>query len=208
MPSLAELTAKFRAVWPLLNERTRRLMAASEAKVLGHGGVTLVRRASGLSRKAIRKGIREIEAGIALPPGRMDHPDRDAQFRYINRAVKRYLAQHLPVISMDTKKKELLANYVNAGQQWRPVYQRRHVQGHDFPTPQVPRVYPFGIYDIGRNHGFVNLGTNHGRICGGLHPRVVAAGRPAALSAGAAHPDHGRRRGKQWLALAAVKLEL
>jgi hypothetical protein len=245
VPSLTELTTKFRAVWPLLNERTRRLMAASEAKALGHGGVTLVRRACGLSRKAIGKGIREIDAGIALAPGRIrrpgagrkpitvsdprlvdaletlidpdtrgdpesplrwtckstrmiatalrrqhhaishskvaqllraldyslqsnrkteegqDHPDRDAQFRYINRAVKRYLAQRLPVISVDTKKKELIGNYVNVGQQWRPAYQPRHVQGHDFPTPQVPRVYPFGIYDIGRNHGFVNLGTDH-----------------------------------------------
>jgi hypothetical protein len=245
VPSLAELTAKFRAVWPLLNERTRRLMAASEAKALGHGGMTLVRRACGLSRKAIRKGVREIDAGIALAPGRIrrpgagrkpitvsdpqlvealetlidpdtrgdpesplrwtckstrmiaaalrrqhhgishskvaqllhdldyslqsnrkteegqDHPDRDAQFRYINRTVKRYLAQRLPVISADTKKKELIGNYSNAGQQWRPAHEPQHVQGHDFPTPQVPRVYPYGIYDIGRNQGFVNLGTDH-----------------------------------------------
>jgi hypothetical protein len=62
--SLAELTAKFRSVWPFLNERTRRLMAASEAKAVGHGGVTLLHRACGLSRKAILKGIRELEAGI------------------------------------------------------------------------------------------------------------------------------------------------
>ena len=90
-----------------------------------------------------------------------DHPDRDAQFRYINRAVKRGLAASAPVISVDTKKKELIGNYVNAGQQWRPTKQPRAVQGHDFPTPDVPRAYPYGIYDIGRNTGFVNLGTDH-----------------------------------------------
>jgi hypothetical protein len=90
-----------------------------------------------------------------------DHPDRDAQFRYINTAVKRRLAAGEPVISVDTKKKELIGNYVNAGQQWRPAKQPRAVQGHDFPTPAVPRAYPYGIYDIGRNTGFVNLGTDH-----------------------------------------------
>jgi len=90
-----------------------------------------------------------------------DHPDRDAQFRYINTAVKRRLTSGEPVISVATKKKELIGNYVNAGQQWRPAKQPRAVQGHDFPTPVVPRAYPYGIYDIGRNTGFVNLGTDH-----------------------------------------------
>ena len=65
MGSLAELTEKFYSVWPLLDERTRRIMAASEAIALGYGGVSLVRRACGLSRKAISKGIREIEEGSA-----------------------------------------------------------------------------------------------------------------------------------------------
>ena len=65
MGSLAELRAKFQSVWPLLDERTRRIMAAGEARALGYGGVSLVRRACGLSRKAIRKGIREIEEGGA-----------------------------------------------------------------------------------------------------------------------------------------------
>jgi len=227
-----------------LDERTRRLMAASEAKALGHGGVSLVRRACGLSRKAIRKGIQELEAGVTLG-GRIrrpgagrkpitqsdpllvdrleglideqtrgdpesplrwtckstraiadaltrrkhpvshtkvsqilhhlgyslqgnrkteegeDHPDRDAQFRHINTAVKPYLKQGWPVISVDTKKKELLGNYYNGGQQWLPARQPRQVRGHDFPQPDVPRAYPYGIYDIGRNTGFVNVGTDH-----------------------------------------------
>src|SRR3972149_4244818 len=90
-----------------------------------------------------------------------DHPDRDAQFRHINASVKRALAAGLPVLSVDTKKKELVGNYANAGQQWRPAKQALRVQGHDFPSPDVPRAYPYGIYDVGRNEGFVNVGTDH-----------------------------------------------
>ena len=245
MGSLAELTAKFQSVWPLLDERTRRLMAASEAMALGYGGVSLVHRACGLSRLAIANGIRDIEEGTALLAGRIrrpgagrkaitvsdprlvdtleamidhqtrgdpesplrwickstrtianelgrrhhpvshakvaqllhgldyslqsnrmteegrDHPDRDAQFRHINTAVKRCLTQGCPVISVDTKKKELLGNFANAGQQWRPAKQPRKVRTHDFPTPDMPRAYPYGIYDVGRNTGFVNVGTDH-----------------------------------------------
>ena len=74
MVSLAELKTKFRSVWPLLDERTRRLVAASEARALGHGGVSLVRRACGLSRRVIAKGIREIETGAAVAPGRIRRP--------------------------------------------------------------------------------------------------------------------------------------
>jgi Rhodopirellula transposase DDE domain len=220
-------------------------MAATEAMSLGYGGVSLVSRACGLSRKAIRKGIVEL-AGRSKPllgrvrragggrksitqsdPGLVqtlealideqtrgdpesalrwickstrsiagelgeqdhpvshmkvaqilhdlnyslqgnrkteegaDHPDRDAQFRHINATVKKCLGQGIPVISVDTKKKELLGNYHNAGQQWLSAKQPIEVQGHDFPSPAVPRAYPYGIYDIGRNAGFVNVGTDH-----------------------------------------------
>ena len=69
--------------------------------------------------------------------------------------------QGTPVISVDTKKKELVGNYDNAGQQWLPAKEPRKVQGHDFPSPEVPRAYPYGIYDLGRNAGFVNVGTDH-----------------------------------------------
>ena len=245
MDRLGDLTAKFHKVWPLLDERTRRLMAASEAIAAGYGGVSIVSRASGLSRRAIANGIREIDAGVAWPAGRVrrpgagrkpitvsdptlvdtlealidddtrgdpesplrwtcrstrtlaraltrrhhpvghvkvahllhgldyslqsnrkteegrDHRDRDAQFRHINAAVTRCLADGSPVISVDTKKKELIGNYANTGQQWRPAKRPRKVRGHDFPTPDVPRAYPYGIYDVGRNTGFVNVGTDH-----------------------------------------------
>ncbi len=90
-----------------------------------------------------------------------DHPDRDAQFGHINRRVKRYLASGWPVISVDTKKRELVGNYPNAGRQWRAKKQPRKVLGHDFPSAEVPPDYPYGIYDIGRNTGFVNLGIDH-----------------------------------------------
>ena len=220
-------------------------MAANEAIALGYGGVSLVRRACGLSRKAISKGIHEIEEGFAPLPGRIrrpgagrkpitasdprlvetleemidsqtrgdpesplrwickstrtiagelgrqnhpvshmkvaqilhdldyslqsnrkteegqDHPDRDAQFRHINAAVKRCLTQGIPVISVDTKKKELIGNYDNPGRQWLSAKKPMKVLGHDFPTPDVPRAYPYGIYDIARNRGFVNVGTDH-----------------------------------------------
>lgn len=232
-------------MWPLLDERTRRLLAANEARALGRGGISEVSRACGLSRKAIAKGIKEIETGTAPPPGRIrqpgagrkkitehdpelagalerliepdtrgdpesplrwtckstrtlaaqltrqkhpishmkvaqllhaenyslqsnrktqegaDHPDRDAQFRHINRQVKRSLSRGTPVISVDTKKKELVGNYINGGRQWRPKKQPVQVQGHDFPGPDVPRAYPYGVYDLERNTGFVNVGTDH-----------------------------------------------
>jgi hypothetical protein len=190
MVTLPELVQKFELLWPLLDERTRRIMAASEAMNLGFGGVSAVHRASGLSRRAIAKGILELQEGAMPPAGRVrrsgagrkpitvsdphllealeamidcqtrgdpqsplrwickstraiaqqlgrkkhpvshmkvaqilhdlnyslqsnrkteegaDHPDRDAQFRHINAAVKKCLAQGSPVISVDTKKKE------------------------------------------------------------------------------------------------------
>jgi hypothetical protein len=90
-----------------------------------------------------------------------DHPDRDAQFEYINEQVRQALAGGRPVISVDTKKKELIGNYENEGRQWRKAKSPQKVNGHDFPGPSVPRAYPYGIYDLGRNTGFVNVGTDH-----------------------------------------------
>ncbi|MBU1228314.1 MAG: ISAzo13 family transposase [Actinobacteria bacterium] len=245
MKTGSRLRARLASLWPLLDERTRRLLAANEARALGHGGISEVSRACGLSRKAIAKGIKEIETGTAPPRGRVrqpgagrkritdqdpglggalerliepdtrgdpetplrwtckstrtlaahltrqrhpishmkvaqllhaqsyslqsnrkteegaEHPDRDAQFRYINRQVKRSLSRGTPVISVDTKKKELVGNYLNGGRQWRPKKKPVQVQGHDFPGPDVPRAYPYGVYDLERNTGFVNVGTDH-----------------------------------------------
>jgi hypothetical protein len=245
MNILSELRAKLGSLWPFLDERTRRLCAANEAKILGYGGVSKVHRACGLSRKAIALGLRELREGMVLPAGRIrrfgagrkritatdpdllsclermiepetrgdpesplrwickstrvlaaeltrqhhpvsyvkvgqilhdqgfslqsnrkteegaDHPDRDAQFRYINTQVKRAMAAGTPVISVDTKKKELIRNYENKGQQWLPAKTARRVNGHDFPYPSVPRAYPYGLYDLRHNRGFVVIGTDH-----------------------------------------------
>jgi len=90
-----------------------------------------------------------------------DHPDRDAQFRHINRRVKAAMRSGMPVVSVNTKKKELIGSYHNSGQTWRPAKDPVQVQGHDFSRPDVPRAYPYGMYDLGRNSGFVNVGTDH-----------------------------------------------
>jgi len=90
-----------------------------------------------------------------------DHPDRDAQFRYINTRVRQAIAHGQPVISVDTKKKEVLGNFDNKGQQWRKAKSPRPVNDHDFAAPELPRAYPYGIYDMGQNTGFVNVGTDH-----------------------------------------------
>jgi len=100
------------------------------------------------------QGTRKTEEGL-------QHPDRDAQFGFINEEVYKALAARRPVISVDTKKKELVGNYENAGRKWRPAKVPDRVQVHDFPTPDVPRAYPYGIYDLARNTGFVNIGTDH-----------------------------------------------
>jgi len=71
------------------------------------------------------------------------------------------VARGIPVLSVDTKKKELLGTFDNKGRRWRPAKTPERVQGHDFPAPAIPRAYPYGIYDLGRNTGFVNVGTDH-----------------------------------------------
>lgn len=89
------------------------------------------------------------------------HPDRDAQFQYINSQVKAFLGRHQPVISVDTKKKELVGQFKNAGQEWQPAGKPERVEIHDFASPEFPKVIPYGVYDIGKNMGWVNVGMDH-----------------------------------------------
>ena len=89
------------------------------------------------------------------------HPDRDAQFQYINSRVKGFLRRHQPVISVDTKKKELVGNFKNGGQEWQPKGEPEKVEIHDFASPEFPKVIPYGVYDIGKNMGWINVGTDH-----------------------------------------------
>jgi len=244
MKTVPTFKRKLARLWPYLDERARRVVAATEALQLGYGGISRVSRACGLSRVTITRGLRELDAVpvavgrirrpgagrpklVACDPGLpraleslveplargdpesplrwtckstralaaeladqnhpvshekvaqllrgmayslqgnrkteegAEHPDRDAQFRYINEQVRRALAAGRPVVSVDTKKKELIGNFENKGRQWRKSRSPVSVNGHDFPDPSVPRAYPYGIYDLARNTGFVNVGTDH-----------------------------------------------
>jgi hypothetical protein len=89
------------------------------------------------------------------------HPDRDAQFRYIQRHGKSFLGRGWPVISVDTKKKELLGNHGNSGQEWQPGGEPEEVDVHDFPDPDVPKAVPRGVYDLQHNLGWVTVGCSH-----------------------------------------------
>lgn len=236
---------KYKLLEPSLNERTRRLFAAAEAESFGHGGITLVSRATGLERHVIARGISEINDNIALEKNSVrkagggrkknsdkdktletdletlvesvtrgdpessllwvsrslrhlseelhkrghqishtlvgqllqkkgysmqansknkegtNHPDRNTQFEYINQTAKKYLAVGDPVISVDTKKKELVGDFKNNGQEWRPSGNPEIVQMHDFPNAEVGKANPYGVYDLGKNEGWVNVGVDH-----------------------------------------------
>jgi transposase len=89
------------------------------------------------------------------------HPDRNNQFEYINRKCGDFIQERQPVISVDTKKKELIGNFKNAGAAYRQKKTPVKVMDHDFPIKELGKVAPYGIYDINRNEGFVNLGVSH-----------------------------------------------
>ena len=228
-----------------LDERCRRLWAAAEAKAAGYGGVSMVARATGLSRPLIHRGLSELESGVspglgrvrrkgagplrletrqpglkaaldalAEPTSRGDpesplrwtckgvrrlaaalrkrgfrvgrqkvsellgelgyslqgnrktqeggtHPDRDAQFRQIARKTKAYLNAGDPVISVDTKKKELVGNYKGGGREWRPKRQPTEVKVHDFVDKDLGRAIPYGVFDLAANAGWVSVGCDH-----------------------------------------------
>lgn len=106
------------------------------------------------------------ELGYSLQANRKttegtNHPDRNAQFEHVNTRVKRYLASKDPVISVDTKKKELVGDFKNGGRELRPKGDPEKVRVHDFLDKQLGRATPYGIYDIGRNTGWVNVGVDH-----------------------------------------------
>lgn len=124
----------------------------------------LTARSHPVSHEKVAQFLRQM--GYSLQSNRKteeasDHPDRDEQFQHINEQVRQALSEGRPVISVDTKKKEIVGNYRNEGRQWRKTGTPQKVNGHDFPGPAVPRAYPYGIYDLARNTGFVNVGTDH-----------------------------------------------
>jgi hypothetical protein len=232
-----------------LDERGRRLWAATEASELGHGGMVAVARATGLSERTIRRGYQELQnpssavgplldrrrrrpgggrnalpthdpkllaalealvepttrgdpmsplrwtckstrklakaltrqghpishTGVAQLLAKLDyslqgtrktqeggtHPDRDAQFRYINQQVKAFQQAGQPVISVDAKKKELVGDFAMAGREYQPHGQPERVRVYDFPDPELGKVCPYGVYDMTTNTGWVSVGIDH-----------------------------------------------
>ena len=241
------LQGKYAALGPLLDERTRRLWAAAEARAIGRGGITRVAEATGMSRVTVRAGLRELESGASASarPGRLrspgggrkalaerdpglvgalereldpvtrgdptgplrwtcssaarlsqrlreaghpasertvnrllhdlgyslqanrktregrQHPDRDAQFRRIDRRVRAFQRLGQPVVSVDTKKKELVGPYRNGGREWRPKGQPEEVRVHDFIDRDLGKAIPYGVYDLTANAGWVSVGVDH-----------------------------------------------
>jgi transposase len=243
----SQIAQRYNLVEWALDERLRRLISAAEAKVLGHGGITAVAESTGVSRRAIHTGLKELEsrqleekptgsrirrpgAGrksateidptlqtdlellvdpvtrgdpesplrwtckslrtLADELGKMGHkvshthvgkllvklgyslqgnkktiegtghPDRNAQFIHINEQVTNRLAKGEPVISVDTKKKELIGRFKNNGQTWRPKGEPTEVKIYDF-IEEAGRANPYGVYDIGADEGWVSVGTDH-----------------------------------------------
>ena len=246
MPAAEALSRKFDVLTRVLDERTRRLVAAAEASAIGHGGVTLVAQASGLSRGTVIRGIAELKTApkpargqrirrkgagrkrtvdqdvtlkrdlealvepvtrghpetplrwtctsvrqLAAELQRMghqtshrmvaellhqmdyslqanrktvegsSHPDRDAQFQHISHKIREFQADHQPVISVDTKKKELVGDFKNSGRELRPKGDPEKVRVHDFVIPELGRAAPYGVYDVTQNAGWVSVGVDH-----------------------------------------------
>jgi len=101
-----------------------------------------------------------LQANARALEGRQ-HPDRNAQFEHVHAQVKEFLAQGLPIISVDTKKKELVGNYSNRGQEGHPQGEPQKTLVHDFPDKELGKAIPYGIYDLGRNQGWVSVGIDH-----------------------------------------------
>ena len=244
MVNESEIGTRFQLLAPFLNERTRRLAVAAEAATVGRGGISLVSRATGVSRRAIRAGLDQLRSpetaanhrirragggrhktvatdttlqsdlerlidpvtrgdpesplrwtckrvrklaeelrgmghatsrrrvaellhglGYSLQANRKtfegkSHPDRNAQFEHINAKVQAALKAGEPVISVDAKKKELVGDFKNAGREWQPEGQPEPVRVYDFVIPELGRDTPYGIYDMARNSGWVNVGTD------------------------------------------------
>ena len=231
-----------------LDERLRRLYAAAEAKALGHGGVTLVWKATGVAKGSIQQGLKELEQrvdavepnsqrirkigagrkasvtndaellsaleslvepvtrgdpesplrwtckslrqleselaaqgytvshssiggllkglGYSLQGNRKtlegtSHPDRNAQFEYINSRVEEAVSIGQPVISVDTNKKELVGHFKNGGKEWRPQGKPEKVNVYDFVDKELGRANPYGVFDLADNSGWVSVGTDH-----------------------------------------------
>ena len=112
------------------------------------------------------------------------HPDRNAQFEHINRTADEHLSAGQPVISVDTKKKELVGNFKNGGREWQPKGTPPAVLVHDFPTDAEGKAIPYGVYDMARNEAWVSVGWDHDTPCRPSSPYLTVHDRSL--------PDSGR----------------
>ena len=134
------------------------------SKSVRHLATALQRMGHQVSRQLVAELL--AQGGYSLQANRKtregaSHPDRDAQFRYINTQVRRFQAAAQPVISVDTKKKELVGDFKNAGREWRPRGHPTRVRVHDFVIPARGKAIPYGVYDLTRNAGWVSVGIDH-----------------------------------------------
>ena len=155
LKALVEATTRGDPMSPLLwtCQSTRQLAGAlsRHGHVMSHVTVAKLLQGMGYSLQA---NMKTLEEGI-------DHPDRDRQFRYLNDRVRACLQHGEPVISVDTKKKELIGRYDNKGRRWRPTGKPEEVLVHDFLDPDEPKAIPYGVYDLAKNQGWVNVGRDH-----------------------------------------------
>jgi hypothetical protein len=152
--SLVEPTASGHPECPLRWTHKSIRKIAAELRAMGHD----------ISFRTVADVLRD--AGYTLQSNRRaheerGHPDRDAQFRHINRMAAAFERQRQPVISVDTKKKELVGNFKNPGREWRPKGSPEIVKVHDFMVPDPGKAIPYGVYDLTRNAGYVSVGIDH-----------------------------------------------
>ena len=136
-----------------------------------------------------------------------EHPDRNAQFEHLDRAVQLQLSLGEPVISVDTKKKELVGAFKNGGRELRPKGAPEQVLVHDFLIPDLGRGSPYGVYDIAQNEawGQCGDGPRYGCFCRREHPALVARHGAGALPERHSAADNGRRGRQQWVSAPLVE---
>lgn len=136
--------------WTCKSLRTLATELAAQGHTVSHVVVAEILKAQGYSLQGNAKVIEGNQS-----------PDRNAQFEHLNAAVAAALTAEQPVISVDTKKKELVGAYKNAGQEWEPQGSPVQVKVHDFVDPELGRANPYGVYDIGADEAWVSVGTDH-----------------------------------------------
>jgi hypothetical protein len=123
-----------------------------------------VRHGVRVSEKTIAKLLKDHDYSLQAPNKSVEgaqHPDRNAQFEHINAKAEACLERGVPVLSVDTKKKELVGNFKNGGREWQPAGEPELVDVHDFPSDAIGKAIPYGVYDVGADDGFVSVGTDH-----------------------------------------------